>query len=263
MIKVFRQIRKELMEIGKTSKYFKYAIGEIFLVVIGILIALQINNWNENRIENRTETKYLTNLKHDLQNDSIDLNNLKIIRLNKVTSARKLLQYAQDKNLDNIFEIDSLYVDIAYWLEYVPHNNSFKELISSGNLNIIKNETIKNLLLELSKKNDEIVSDRNHMRREYEQYLYDKRTKLISFFDVNNLSDIQTSDDWFYPNKQAVTTHATILKQNYTKLLEDDVFITGLAYAAGNNLYMVNQYNEMLVQIYQLIKLITKELSND
>ena len=47
MIKFFRQIRFKLMETGKTGKYFKYAIGEIMLVVIGILIALQINNWNE------------------------------------------------------------------------------------------------------------------------------------------------------------------------------------------------------------------------
>ncbi len=47
MIKFFRNIRKTLLTEGKTSKYFKYAIGEIVLVVIGILIALQINNWNE------------------------------------------------------------------------------------------------------------------------------------------------------------------------------------------------------------------------
>ena len=49
MIKFFRNIRKTLMTEGKTSKYLKYAIGEIVLVVIGILIALQINNWNEYR----------------------------------------------------------------------------------------------------------------------------------------------------------------------------------------------------------------------
>ena len=47
MIKFFRNIRLNLMETGKTGNYFKYAIGEIILVVIGILIALQINNWND------------------------------------------------------------------------------------------------------------------------------------------------------------------------------------------------------------------------
>ena len=53
MIKFFRKIRQNLIIENKTSKYFKYAIGEIILVVIGILIALQINNWNENR--NKTD----------------------------------------------------------------------------------------------------------------------------------------------------------------------------------------------------------------
>ena len=52
MIKFFRKIRYELMSENKTGKYFKYAIGEIVLVVIGILIALQINTWNQKRIQN-------------------------------------------------------------------------------------------------------------------------------------------------------------------------------------------------------------------
>ena len=55
MIKFFRKIRQNLLSEGKTEKYFKYAIGEILLVVIGILIALQINNWNEQRKANKQE----------------------------------------------------------------------------------------------------------------------------------------------------------------------------------------------------------------
>jgi hypothetical protein len=69
MIKFFRKIRYNLMETGKTGKYFKYAIGEIVLVVIGILIALSINNWNQNRLESQTITVYLKNLKKDLETD--------------------------------------------------------------------------------------------------------------------------------------------------------------------------------------------------
>jgi len=56
MIKIFRNIRKSLLNEGKTGKYFRYAIGEIILVVIGILIALQVNNWNNN-INSRNEEK--------------------------------------------------------------------------------------------------------------------------------------------------------------------------------------------------------------
>ena len=65
MIKFFRRIRFDLMEKNKTGKYFKYAIGEIVLVVIGILIALQINNWNEERKANISENKALLALKNE------------------------------------------------------------------------------------------------------------------------------------------------------------------------------------------------------
>ncbi|SDB19815.1 hypothetical protein SAMN03097699_0050 [Flavobacteriaceae bacterium MAR_2010_188] len=73
MIKFFRKIRYKLMESGKKGKYLKYAIGEIFLVVIGILIALQINNWNEER---KDRNKLLNIYKHiysDIENDIKEL----------------------------------------------------------------------------------------------------------------------------------------------------------------------------------------------
>ena len=63
MIKFFRKIRYNLMEKNKTGKYLKYAIGEIVLVVIGILIALSINNWNESRKEIKLRANYLNVLK--------------------------------------------------------------------------------------------------------------------------------------------------------------------------------------------------------
>ncbi|MFP4844387.1 DUF6090 family protein [Winogradskyella sp. PE311] len=72
MIKFFRKIRYNLMSENKTSKYFKYAIGEILLVVIGILLALQINNWNQKRLESQKEKVVLNQLRLDFKaNDSI------------------------------------------------------------------------------------------------------------------------------------------------------------------------------------------------
>ncbi|MGK0309175.1 MAG: hypothetical protein ACI8RP_002143 [Urechidicola sp.] len=69
MIKFFRKIRYDLMEKNKTGKYLKYAIGEIILVVIGILIALQINNWNESRKQSTSEKEFITSVKNDLKQD--------------------------------------------------------------------------------------------------------------------------------------------------------------------------------------------------
>src|SRR5210317_1047306 len=69
MIKFFRKIRYNLMSKNKTGKYFKYAIGEIILVMVGILLALQVNNWNENRKENLVYQKFLVKLKSNLKDD--------------------------------------------------------------------------------------------------------------------------------------------------------------------------------------------------
>ena len=73
MIKFFRQIRFNLMSENKTGKYLKYATGEIVLVVIGILIALSINNWNENRKTYEKERMYLSSLKQDFNETKRDL----------------------------------------------------------------------------------------------------------------------------------------------------------------------------------------------
>jgi hypothetical protein len=72
MINFFRKTRKTLADENKFIKYFRYVIGEIVLVVIGILIALQINNWNEERKEYSKIKKYANSLIIDLQSDIIE-----------------------------------------------------------------------------------------------------------------------------------------------------------------------------------------------
>ena len=88
MIKFFRKIRYDLMEKNKTGKYLKYAVGEIILVVIGILIALSINNWNEGRKDRIIEKSILLELGDNLERNIalIDIANAEIIEINKGTT---------------------------------------------------------------------------------------------------------------------------------------------------------------------------------
>jgi hypothetical protein len=263
MIRFFRIIRQKLAAENNVAKYLRYAIGEIILVVIGILIALQINNWNENRKERLIEIKYFKNLKHDLQNDSTDLVYYKNIRLSQADAARELLEHAKQKNLKDIYKLDSLYATVAMWWEFVPNNNTFKELISSGNLNIIRNDSIKNLLLELSKENEELVSSRNHMRREYENYLYDQKNKQVNFLDVNDPYKVKKILDWYYPNQQSVSANYEELRDNYRMLFNNTKFINGLALTAGNIPWLIeDHYDGMLDYINKLIGLIDQDLKN-
>ena len=147
MIKFFRKIRFTLMESGKTGRYFKYAIGEIVLVVIGILIALQINNWNENTKKNKLKTSYISSLIDDYTKDTIQLN--KSIAYNKLAL----------QELDSIvetFSSDTLKLDdyLSYFksfsrairIENTFNTNSFNVLISTGNIDLFDKNLIKSLM---------------------------------------------------------------------------------------------------------------------
>ena len=99
MIKFFRKIRQNLLMENKTSKYFKYAIGEIILVVIGILIALQINNWNEQRKENQFEKKILKEILSDTEEDITQMNTA-LKSINESELSYKIIIDAFHKDLE-------------------------------------------------------------------------------------------------------------------------------------------------------------------
>ncbi len=75
MLKIYRRIRKKFLDERNAKRYLIYAIGEISLVMIGILLALQVNNWNGNREDRKLEKKYLNSIILDLTSDSINYNN--------------------------------------------------------------------------------------------------------------------------------------------------------------------------------------------
>ena len=147
MIKFFRQIRYDLMEQNKTGKYLKYAIGEIILVVIGILIAIQINNWNQQRIQNKEEQLALKNLKQDFEYNYKALDS----SLNRTTiNIEKqflVLEYTGNKPKPNTeLEFNGLLNALADSKEFFPRNGYLNDLFNSGKLGIIKNQVLRNKL---------------------------------------------------------------------------------------------------------------------
>ncbi|MEN8230412.1 MAG: DUF6090 family protein [Bacteroidota bacterium] len=141
MIKFFRKIRQTLLSEGKTGKYLKYAIGEIMLVVIGILIALSINNWNEAKKEHQLETNILNEILSNLESDLKNLDE-------KIENNKRFInhQTAVLEHLNNNLPItDSLRYDYA-WLtgdsRFTPNAVGYENLKSMG-LNIIRNENLK------------------------------------------------------------------------------------------------------------------------
>ena len=104
MINFFRKIRKQLADDNKPLKYMRYAVGEIVLVVIGILIALQINNWNEEQKTQQRLTDFLTEIQNNLSNDILEANNIIDNYINKDSILRNIKYNKVNYTLDNILE---------------------------------------------------------------------------------------------------------------------------------------------------------------
>jgi hypothetical protein len=149
MIKLFRNIRQNLLNEGKTSKYLKYAFGEIILVVIGILIALQLNNWNQIQGINKQLKNYKTSLLSEIQNDLHELHRLDSINLASTVDIKKYFSYYNKTAVD----MDTLHLK-AKQLNYTYntfHSNmySIDELIASGNISLFaQNEKLAMIKLK-------------------------------------------------------------------------------------------------------------------
>ena len=147
MIKFFRKIRYDLMEKNKTSKYLKYAIGEIILVVIGILIAISINNWNGNRKDISKKEMQLKALQIEFTSNLTQLNEVLYYDNLVITTTKKLLQVNPENSIE--ISIDSL----RYWLQHSstrwtfnPINGALRSAISSGEIHLIKSDSLVDLL---------------------------------------------------------------------------------------------------------------------
>ncbi len=139
------------MEKKKPATYLKYAVGEILLVVIGILIALQINNWNERLKEQKQETIYLQNLKDDLKAQIaeleayIDFENIIIEQ-----SAAIITHYETNKGFNNMDSIYPKLNDLSVRWTFSNANMTLMEMINSGQINLISNKTLKKELIEFN-----------------------------------------------------------------------------------------------------------------
>lgn len=158
MIKFFRKIRQNLLSEGKTEKYFKYAIGEIILVVIGILIALQINNWNEKRKQQVKTQNYYQQLLEDLHKDK----NFATITIKKFEKQREAFQDYLKKFDDSKLSVKEMYQELlklnieSFALHF--NTSTIESLQNSGEIVLIP-PVLRNRLLDLKRQQQKIAYD--------------------------------------------------------------------------------------------------------
>lgn len=149
MIKFFRKIRKSLLIQNKSGKYLKYAIGEIALVMIGILLALQVNNWNNIRINKKKERAILKELHIEFLQNKIQLDS--VITYHKIAfeGTKKLIAlFPIDIKKINLDSIENYLNDmLSSTFTYNPSQGVINSLISTSDFDIISNDNLRKTLI--------------------------------------------------------------------------------------------------------------------
>ncbi len=164
---------------NKFSKYLLYALGEIILVVVGILVALYINNQNDLRKERVRELGYLANIKTDLKLNIAEMDKFLAVRENNIQSAAKILEHFDGKPVADYTAFNQLGVGIYNWQKFYMSNNTFQELINSGNLAMLSNVKIKNQLLDIDTLYKKMKSEEDHYRFDTEKLIYEPLYEMM------------------------------------------------------------------------------------
>jgi hypothetical protein len=199
MIKFFRHIRQSHIMKNQTGKYLKYAIGEIVLVVIGILIALQINNWNEHLKKEKLKVSYKTSLKNDLCLDTLMLGKL-IVENYEIMNTLESQQnrfLGPESPIDTLIKIAKNEFEPELNTRFKYNRNTFNTLVASGNIDLFSkdfNEMLMSLIAlqdierENSKYYTEVYSSK--VSRYSDNFPVSKRNYSTIFNSVwNNLDE--------------------------------------------------------------------------
>jgi len=237
MINVFSKIRQKLLSENKFSKYLIYAIGEIVLVVIGILIALQINNWNIDKVDRQLERQYLSSLILDLEFESFGYENTIMKRFQTKIDALKLAKkhaYGNYIVIDTIAFINKVGIGGIYSIGGNFDNGStYQELISTSNFKLIKNDSIKKGIIDYYRIRESVSKYSNNLRTDYARYNnslkpYNSKDKNdVDSLDINRMLKQLKTEEFIDLTNQELTFGYSIrnrvedLNQSALKLKQD------------------------------------------
>ena len=256
MITLFRRIRQKLIDSGPITKYLLYAIGEILLVVIGILIALQVNNWNEDKNKEELKNAILFKISNELK---ADLNSIDMVRKDLLLKDGNGMYLASFLNSGKpVTEFDENRLNRAFMEtndveEFTPLRLGYEELISSGLLNRIEHDSLKILLFEhyeTSVREEMLLSQRD----QYSQALADERFNYAppGALREKNKTGLKIGDYSQYPYKS--------FNLNWEAIITDGRYPLYLDRLLGVYIGQMWLLNKSESEIQTMLKLIDKEI---
>jgi len=247
MIKFFRKIRQRLLSESKFSKYLLYAIGEIVLVVIGILIALEINTRHQSNKAHQLEVKILKEISKDLLSDQQGLQD-DIMLMDS-------LAYACTSAIDHLEKQELTSVQFGYHLNHLritPHfdpNTSGYELLSSKGIELISNDSLRRQISEL-----------------YEtQYPYYRRyeSERIAYVNLHIEPYLIENITFLKHNESYLRSTALVDQTTYDHMRNDASFMRRISGIDVENYYVHKRAKSTLSMVEALHKMIIDELEHE
>jgi hypothetical protein len=236
------------METGKTGKYFKYAIGENILVVIGILIAIQLNEWRQHSSNNKQKQTVLKALQLEFEANLKQVDTvLDYIGKSQIIYpvVTKMIKSPESNYSEE--EVSNAIVNLSYTWSFNPSNGALRSAISSSQIHLLKN----NRLIELLFSWEDVVKDSEEEAARLRNYQYDSFSMLTRY--------IRISDVW----RQDFPELATANKPSDYKVLLKDVFFED--YSSFSYLYgaeYLTELNTIKNQNKEILALINEELND-
>lgn len=239
MITLFRRLRQKLITSGSVTKYLIYALGEILLVVIGILLALQINNWNTERENRSIEQQMLKNLREEIRNNQRELN--RDHELNTVSLNAFYLLLDEDRVNYSQEKVDSLIGHAFNFATFDARSGVIDEIIASGSLKLIQDEQLKFMISQWSGELNDLRED-VVIRRDF--WLHNIHPLFQSYLPLRNTDKSMVRSDYDRP---IIVEPIKVGKEKY-KAFFQSLEVDGSIYQAYMNQSFVHVNEENIAQ---------------
>lgn len=221
MLRFFRQIRQGLLTHNKFSKYLLYAIGEIVLVVLGILIALQINTWNEDRKDRLTEKVIINNLHQEFSINLKTLDStLALTGESKEADLQLMSLFGEPLLILEEVNTDSLIYYSTTFYRFVPTQNALMDLLQSGRLQLISNQSLKDALYNWTQVLGQVDEYFEAVRQKTQQEIVPYLTSRYSYKDIDAYSPLA----WEERSKLEGGKLDIFADRTYENLVDDHLF---------------------------------------
>lgn len=251
MTRFFRKFRLENAEKGRFRKYALYALGEILLIVIGILIALQINRWNENRNSDKAQHLLYENLLADFSNRLIELETLQKYRRMGSNATHEINTWITKGELPhNPKLLDSLLVTLDYTYIFNDEFRTLDMLFNTGIINEIENEALKKDLLNWPVILQE-TQERTTMLYENVEKLFDTMAEHLAYRRLYNQMDLGIPVLRFSRSQHPNQYNELLTNRRFENLLAERAILLNLA---------VLEHDELIESTKDIVELLNQEL---